>query len=189
MQTSFKKYFTLSFLVVSTFFAAHACSEPTIQDLPKCNADAKKALRGMCMYVSRREYDPHAQGRYRFLYQKKMFEAACVDRDKDSDEAIAVKVSRVWAEHEKNLVCSGVQFDLEKGSLLKFAVSNNFNEFISDAIQWKVNLNKVDEADGKTLLDYTAEKLKRNGGGPLEFTLKMYYENLREAGAKHASEL
>lgn len=161
----------------------------TQTELPACHADAKKALRAMCMSVGSRTPWIEAYDGYKYMYQKQIFEAACVDPINDSDELIAAKVSRVWAQHEKNLVCSGVQFDVQKGNLLKFAVNADFNHFISDAIRWKINLNKIDDVDGHTVLDYIKDQIPKNKGNSFEPTLKRYYQDLRKAGAKHANEL
>lgn len=55
--------------------------------------------------------------------------------------------------------------------------------------KWGVNLNKVDVGDGRTLLDYIEYHMDRVRGGALEKKLKVYYDDLRKAGAKHRREL
>lgn len=155
----------------------------------KCEADAKKALRGMCGSVASMHPDSEPQGRYRFIYQRKLLQASCADPTKDSEEQIAKKINAVWTKNEDSLKCSGGQFDLDNGSIIKFAVNMKFDVFIHDVAKWKINLNKIDQADGKTVLDYVQVQIERNKGTANEPVLKNYYETLKLAGAKHKKDL
>ena len=148
-----------------------------------------KKLRGLCMFVSSKEEDPNPQGRFVWKYQRKLLEAACADPAKDSEEVIGRKISKLWKENESTLICNNTKFDVANGNILKFAVNLKFDEFLIDATHWKVNLNKVDEMDGRTLLDYVQAQIERNNGLPAEPTLKQYYVMLKKAGAKHRVEL
>lgn len=49
--------------------------------------------------------------------------------------------------------------------------------------------DKIDEADGTTVLDYTRKEIVRNKGNANESILREYYDVLRKAGAKHKTEL
>ena len=157
-------------------------------ELPSVCPNPKK-LRGLCMFVDSKEKDPNPQGRFVWKYQRKLLEAACADPAKDSEEVIGRKISKMWKDNEAILICNNTKFDVANGSILKFAVNLKFDEFLIDATHWKVNLNKVDEMDGRTLQDYLRAQIERNKGLPAEPTLKQYYIMLRKAGAKHKSEL
>ena len=157
-------------------------------ELPSVCPNPKK-LRGLCMFVDSKEKDPNPQGRFVWKYQRKLLEAACADPAKDSEEVIGRKISKMWKDNEAILICNNTKFDVANGSILKFAVNLKFDEFLIDATHWKVNLNKVDEMDGRTLQDYVRAQIERNKGLPAEPTLKQYYIMLRKAGAKHKSEL
>ena len=54
-----------------------------------------------------------------------------------------------------------------------------------DVTEWGVDLNKIDPADGKTVLDYVKEELEKKKGTALESNLKDYYKLMKDAGAKH----
>ena len=148
-------------------------------------------LRGLCMYVgSKEKVDGGGRdGRYVWGYQKRIFNAARVDTLKDSEAIIAQKVSRMWNKYEDLLTCKSTQFDIVEGSIIKYAVNMKFEEFLIDMVYWKVNLNKVDEADNSTLLDYIQMQIGRNKGLPSEPYLKSYYAMFKKAGAKHKVEL
>lgn len=148
-----------------------------------------KRLRGLCMYVGSKEKIPGRDGRYVWGYQRQIFEAAKVDTLTDNADMIASKVSRMWAKYEPFLECKSTQFDITNGSIIKYAVNMKFEEFLIDMVSWKVNLNKVDDADNMTVLDYIQMQIGRNKGLPSEPYLKSYYDMLKKAGGKHKSEL
>jgi hypothetical protein len=148
-----------------------------------------KYLRGLCMYVGSKERIPDRNGRYVWGYQNRIFLAARVDTLKDSEAVIADKISRMWNKYENYLHCKNTQFDIINGSIIKYAVNMKFEEFLIDMVSWKVNLNKVDEADDMTVLDYIQMQIGRNKGLPSEPYLKMYYNMFKKAGAKHKVEL
>jgi len=143
------------------------------------------------MLISGRVKDSNPVGGYKYFYQRRVHEAAKVNPVEDSKDVIAKKISAMWATYEQLnlLVCNSTQFDVMDGSLLKYAVSYKFTDFIEDAIAWKVPLNRVDIIDGRTVLDYTRYHLQRNKGNALEEMFQIYYDMLRKAGARHREEL
>ncbi len=158
------------------------------QETEKC-PHAKK-IRSLCMYIGSQAKDNEMNSeRYVWGYQRRIFEAACVDIHKDNEEEIARKVSEVWNANEHLLECSSPQFDISKGNILKYAVGMKFEAFLIDAAYWGVNLNKIDAADNATVMDYIAMQLERNKGLPTEPLLKRYYDMFKRFGAKHRVEL
>lgn len=150
----------------------------------------ERDLKVLCGQISGMVNDRDESNYYSYSYQEIIYEASCADFVNDSEEEIARKVNLMWNKYEKNMHCNSPQFDVQGGSILKFAVQKKFSDFLYEAAQlWKVNLNKVDVQDGKNLLDYVQGEIARNRGNAYEPTLKQYYEVLREAGAKHRFEL
>lgn len=166
----------------STTFAQTA--EPETSPCPN-----PKKLRSLCSFVGQFSKESEPQGRYEYTYQKRILEAACVDINKDSEEEISRKIAKVWKENEDTLICNNTQFDVGNGSIIKYGVISGFDHFVFDMAQWKVNFNKVDESDGRTVLDYVKYHLERAKGTATERKLKLYYSSLKRAGAKHRSEL
>ena len=121
-----------------------------------------------------------------YVYQKKIYDAAGVNLDADSPALIAEKIRKAWAvfvrEKESKLDCNDL-------SIIKYAVSNRFDDFLVDVVKWEVHLNKIDNGDGKTVLDFTQDAIISLKGTPLEPILKTYYQLFKEAGAKHRVEL
>jgi len=142
------------------------------------------------MFVGSRTEDPNPLSkRYTYMYQRRIFEAAGVDVNKDSEDEIARKVSGVWELYEDKAICNNLAFDVKDGSVLKYGVATKFDAFIYDIIKWKINLNKVDASDNRTLLDYIQFQIWRTEGTSIERKLQGYMKQLRAAGAKFRSEL
>ncbi len=160
---------------------------PMEQDREPC--PNPKKLRSLCSFVGDKTPDSQPQGKYRYLYQRRLLEAACVDLETDSEEEIGRKIREMWNEYEDILICNNIQFDVSNGSLIKYAVNMQFDVFIIDLAVWGVNFNKVDETDGRTVLDYVQHQIKISKGLAIEEKLKQYYYILRKAGAKHKWEL
>lgn len=146
----------------------------------------KKKLKNICMIVGERMED--SAGKNKYLYTTRFLDAACVTPT-DSDSVKSEKIRKTWEAYENDLKCNSTTFDVIDGSLLKFAVTRDFDDFLDDAIKWKVNLNKVDESDGRTLLDYLQFHIQRNNENSLAQKYKLYYFKLKKAGAKHKVEL
>ena len=155
------------------------------QNAPIC-PDGDK-LPNICMAIGTASKDN--TGRYQFTYQRIISDAACVTPE-DSEEEAGRKIRAMWTKYEDKLICNNTRFDVQNGSMLKFAASARFEDFLFDtAMIWKVNLNRVDPSDGRTVLDYVQKEIDRNKGTSIESKLKSYYDMLRTSGAKHRSEL
>jgi hypothetical protein len=155
------------------------------QKAPTCQNGDK--LPNICMAIGTASTDNTA--RYQFTYQRIISDAACVTPE-DSEEEAGRKIREMWTQYEDKLICNNTRFDVQNGSMLKFAASARFEDFLFDASMiWKVNLNRVDPSDGRTVLDYVQKEIERNRGTSIESKLESYYDMLRTAGAKHRSEL
>lgn len=147
-------------------FAAMAQQCPNGDDLGK-----------LCIAILGVQRD--ASNEYRFHYQKLIMDAACATKS-DSDSVRAQKVQRMWKQYEDRLICGSTSFDVQNGSLLKLAVSRRMDDFVFDAAcVWNVDLNQIDSADGRTVLDYTFKEYMQNEGTAISSRIKTYYDMLR----------
>ena len=203
-----QRLFYFGLLVLGSSFWCRAQQDPRIAAFLKVKKDMSYAaahnyldkqfpewqlskMKNLCMCIGSRIEDPQPTPTYRYLYTRKFYEAARVDTATDSKATIAEKITGMWKVYEQtNLaVCNNTQFDVTDGSVLKYAVTTYFIEFVEDIIQWKIPLNKVDASDNRTLLDYIKAQLERNKGNALESKFQLYYDRLKAAGAKHRWEL
>ena len=150
-------------------------------------------LTNICSSIGGFVKDPAPRGEYSYMYQRKIYDAACVDLQKDSEALMKRKIQEMWRIDERQprprMTCNNLQFDVAAGNILKFAVSTRFQEFLEDAEYWGVNLNRVDASDQRTVLDYLKDELDRTSHPSTRSTLQVYYNTLRRAGAKHRAEL
>ena len=110
--------------------------------------------------------------------------------EKINEEERNKKIQHLWMTYRDKMTCDNIRFSISGGSVLKFAVSSLFEDFIYDAaLFWKVDLNQIDGNHQDTLLDYVKTEIERNKGTGIERTLRSYYDMLKAAGAKHKSEL
>lgn len=197
--------FALSTLLVTSFQAFAKsnpadCKQPTDVEVqaenimkvlpppaPEC-ADGNK-LNGICGAIYQ-DFDAPEGSPFTYQWEHQIHEAACALGD--TKEVAAVKIQKMWQKLENtHLVCTQGNFEVDKGSILKYAVSLPNWRFLSKAVEkWKVNINKIDPSDNRTPLDYIENQMKIAENDPATVTaLKRAYGQLRKFGAKHRREL
>ncbi|MBQ5949801.1 hypothetical protein [Massilia sp. ST3] len=144
-------------------------------------------LKNMCLVVGTRMKDS-ATGTY--MFETLLRDAACVG-GAETEQQAGERIAANWKRFEASgyLQCTNANFDLDKGNIVKYAVSKKFEDFVDRLIAWNVDLNRVDASDGGTVLDYVATHIERNKGNALESTYRMYYMKLRQAGVLFQREL
>lgn len=175
-------------LIAATSSAiAQQLSPETARSIGAC-ADPSK-LEKLCVDVLEKRSAPDASP-YQYYYEMRIHEAACADPEKDSEEVVARKIRHMWSSLRSHLRCNTTDFEIPRGSVLKYAIRMKAFDLITQAAgAWRVELNWVDDSDGRTLLDYVEVEIARNAGNNVEPILKNYYRILRNAGARHRIEL
>jgi len=145
----------------------------------------------LCNMVSVRYRDEDPDSPNEYLYQTYIQKAACADAKKENEEEVRKKIQKLWESSADKLICDESAFGVPKGNLLKFGVDRYNTDFIDDVTEnWKVDLNRIDPADNKTVMDYVEDKLKRlPPNSSLKYRLEQYHRKLRIAGAKYRHEL
>ena len=164
-----------------------ASRAPALGD--SCPRATPEDIKGLCSFICDKKRDKkNGNETYPFHYQSHLFKIACTSRD-DPEEVMNQKIQAFWKKHQSMLFCDTFGFNVVKGDLIKYGVDNYFDEFVGDVTLWGVDLNKIDPADGKTVLDYVKEEMEKKKGTALEYKLKYYYAILKESGAKHRKDL
>ena len=141
------------------------------------------------MNIAGRTKDRSPVGYHQYSYYRKILEASCVKIGEDPEEVVKAKVQAMWSALHSEMSCDSTAIDISRASYLKYAVATKFDEFLDDAIEWGVDLNRVDGSDNRTVLDYVKFHRDRHQGNQIGRKMSYYYELLREAGAKHKTEL
>lgn len=178
---------------------AEECSEDETQKLAGAVMGAVSKIKGcpnvaklatICDSLASRIGDSKPDSPYQFLYQRKIYEAACADPAKDSPEEVKAKVQAMWAAAEDKLVCDSSNFEVGNGNILKYAMALKIYSFIDEAVKkWGVNLNRIDPVDNRTLLDYVEMLQARYKGSEEEYIIGIYYKKLVKAGAKSKTQV
>lgn len=101
---------------------------------------------------------------------------ACINIGVDSEEVIKMKIQSWWAKYKLRCKCDSTTFNVPNGNILKFAVSQNQLDFIEVLSEnYNLDLNFIDPADKKNLLDYLNDEIatRRNDGSSIT-TIKIY---------------
>ena len=177
-----KKTFALCLLSLITFTSQ--AQQPPVAD---CNCPKPKDGKFVifCTLVENQDSQ----------YKKQLREMSCVDLTKDSPETILAKVQCMWRKYYAEFGCNDSGFLVPQGNILKYAVNQEFEYFIDGVVEeFGLDINLKDPADGKTLLDFVLDEIKRYKKNP-EFQdkvkeLEKIYNHLKKnLKAKHANEL
>ncbi|MGL3822881.1 hypothetical protein [Sphingopyxis sp. R3-92] len=164
-----------------------AADKPAIAGTRVCPNPSR--LMYVCMNIEARTKDRSPIGYNQYAYYRKILDASCVKIGEDPEAVVNAKVQAMWTELHSEMKCNSTIVDISDASYLKYAVATKFDQFLEDAIEWGVDLNRVDGSDNRTVLDYVKFHRDRHHGSSIGRKMSYYYDLLREAGAKHKSEL
>ena len=189
MKTNILKAIIINLLVyVHSIFYAQNIETKKI-DFSKCKPTMPNPNQ-FCGYVGSQNTYKGIDSNFDYTFQEVMYNSACADIESMSDKEVNQKLRIWWDLYKDKLVCDSLQFNVSNGSVFKYAISSKVNSFIDDAIYAKLDLNFVDKADDRTVLDYTRDEIKKHSEtSETRKVLERYYQKLRNAGAKHKSEL
>lgn len=158
-----------------------------VAEEPRICPDITK-VRGICSVVYERLRAPESSG-YRFEYERYMREAACADKAPLDSEENMTRLRKLWSDNPSAFTCDSTDFDVANGSLLKYSVSSRSMNFLNSAYKWKLDVNRVDKTDGRTLMDYLYKEVLRNRGTNMEPQLQQLVDAFRKAGGKFQCEI
>jgi hypothetical protein len=132
-------------------------------------------------------FPPAGQGMYAF---EVILTSAAGVAAGDSPEQVKAKLQRYWLEHRTRLGCSQLGFSIRQGNVVKLAFERHSKIVIADFLRrWSLDMNFIDPADGKTVLDYVEGQLAESRGQPIEGSVRRNFDLLVRSGAKRAAEL
>jgi hypothetical protein len=147
-------------------------------------------LDGLCNDVNDKTLTKDNPEEYTYVYERKFYAAAGVNFTSDSLTSATAKLQALWDGNPALFFCSSTNFSVPAGDLLKYAIETRSFGLVENAMTaWHLDLNRVDPADCRTLLDFVQTKLAQNRGTHLEPILTGYATRLRQFGAKYSSEI
>ena len=120
------------------------CPEPTVSD-----------VKAFCDCISIQElaadYD---KAYFEYGYEARLANMACADYKNESQEAVAAKISKWWNKYKTKFGCQSSAFNVDRGSVLKFAVVQGFKPFLETIVgTYGMDINFIDPADNRNVLD------------------------------------
>jgi hypothetical protein len=145
-------------------------------------------LHGICDYVYSRDRASTGSG-YRYTFQRMLADATRA-KPGDDVETRRTRLRYLWLDNQPVFGCTASNFDISNGNLLKYSISSRSYEFLNYAIEdWQLELNFIDPADHRTVLDYVEREAKANAGNSDSATIDEYFSALQQAGAKRCVEM
>lgn len=150
----------------------------------------RSALDGLCNNVNDKTITSENPDEYTYVYERQFYAAAGVNFKSDTKATATSKLQAMWDDNPALFICSSTNFSVPNGDLLKYAIETRSFGLVENAMAaWHLDLNRIDPADCRTLLDFVTLKLAQNKGTHLEPILTVYAARLRQAGARNASEI
>lgn len=125
-----------------------------------------------------------------YNYETRLMNMAGADVIKESREAATEKISKWWYKYKTLFFSQSSSFNLEKGSVLKFAVAKGFAPFLETIVgTYQMDINFIDPADNRNVLDYVNDEIltttKTQGADHAQVRiLKEYKQLLLDLGGK-----
>ncbi|MGS0746899.1 hypothetical protein [Halpernia sp. GG3] len=148
----------------------------------ECQTPTRDDYKLLCGDVaSKAKVDEKETKYYEYVYEKRILQLSCVNLEVDDDQTIKRKVQQFWNKYKTNCTCDSVSFNIPNGNILKFSIAKNFLDFLDTfVLNYNLDINFIDPADGKNLLDYLndeIEKLKTNGASNSSIQVYQHYRD------------
>lgn len=139
--------------------------------------------------TNRGNYVSMPMGKGYYMFEVMLRRAAGVG-DADDPATVQTKMQRWWLANRTALGCSQLGFSIRNGNVAKLAYERNSNAVINDMLRrWKLDMNFIDPADGKSVLDYVEAGLAGAKGSELEAMWQRHRDLLVRSGARRGAEL
>ena len=113
---------------------------------------------------------------YEYQYEKNLWRMACVNIGVDSEETAIKKIQAWWLKYKLWCKQESTTFSVLNGNILKFAISQRHPQFVETLAEtYGLDINFIDPADGKNVLDYLNEEIaNRRVDGSSATTIAIY---------------
>ncbi len=137
-----------------------------------------------------------AKGGYGFgyKYQEDLWQMSCAVPGIDTEEESIKKIQAMWMKCRVKFRCyKYIGVSVSDGNVAKFAMDTGLSTFLVTAVKrYKLDMNFIDPADGKTIMDFLDEQFKMfkkaDSLDKAEECLRLY-KLLEKHGCKHAKDL
>lgn len=170
--------------------------EKVAENVDECPPPTKDTFAGVCIAMFQRSEARNPESELGFSYQERLWQMSCAEPGKDSMDVARIKIQKMWNKHRENFRCYNFPNSIATDSnITKFSLDTGFTSFMHEAVRrYKLDMNFVDPADKKTVLDFAKEQEALIRKTPPVNTAKADEYNaiaklLESNGAKRAKDL
>lgn len=161
-----------------------------------CPEPSKDTYAGVCIAMFQRSEAQNPDNGLGLRYQERLWQMSCTNPGIDSKDIAAIRIQIMWNKFRENFRCYNIPNSIATDmNILKFSMDIGFTSFIHEAVRrYHLDVNFIDPADGKTVLDFVTDQEILIRKTPPVNTSKAdeyqtIYKMLRTNGAKHSQEL
>lgn len=139
--------------LLDTLFLNDSChfKEPSLSD-----------IKTLCDCVAIKEKPSgKAAEHYDWAWERRLMVLAGTSIETDGFDVATKKLRCFWEKYKTQFSCHSSTFNLERGSLLKFAISQNFTPMFETMVgTYGMDINFIDPIDKRNVLDYVNDELQ-----------------------------
>lgn len=154
------------------------------RDSANCPEPSQDQVARVAVMISSRAESDHDELIYRF--EEELWLLSCADPESDNSEVAVARINKMWNKYGKEMAVHGVLAASGGKNILKYMAEKQLLTRMLN--EYKVDVNFIDPADGKTVLDFVKHQIDimEQKPDPVDVELYKYLVNY---GAKTAGEL
>ena len=148
-------------------------------------------IKSLCDCIAIKEKPTgRAAEHYDWAWERRLMALAGTSIETDGFDLATKKLQCFWEKYKTKFRCQSSTFNVERGSLLKFAICLNFTPLFETMVgNYGMDINFIDPADNRNVLDYVIDELKNAiktqvSQHPKVKVYREYKELLEEYGGK-----
>lgn len=167
-----------------------------VEEVFYCPKSSKEILNNVCVGIYGKLDARYPDSDFNYSFQEELWKISCTKPGTDILETARIKIQLMWNQNREYFRCYGYPTSIATDkNVTKFSLETGFTTFLAEGVRkYQLDMNFIDPADGKTILDYIVEREKAIRNSPPVDTPRAdqyhrFYVLLRSNGAKQGSEL
>jgi hypothetical protein len=126
-----------------------------------CQGPSENDFKRLCSDIAlRKKVIGTATDTVEYMYEQRLWQLACAKMGVDDEETARNKIQSWWEKYKTKCTCNSLVFRVQDGNILKFSVVQSFPDFTETLVMnYKIDINFIDPADGKNLLDFINDEI------------------------------
>lgn len=186
----------MKYLSLLIFLLITQSLKAQVQKVTDCNCKAtdtlspkelKNRMQVVCQALSDNDIAPDGS-KFNYIWEEDFWELACADKGKDTKEVAYKKLQCMWMKYRERF--RGYNYSgqtVKDPNLLKFMCDLSYHRDVIRMIEvYKLDVNFIDPADGKSIMDFVIDRMKQiKKAPPVDKANLEEFENLYEVLKKN----